>query len=64
MRLLTRLGMMFFIPHLLALTQPVENSSPPLLVANDNRTPAGQFTNGILNLQLELNGSQHAAFPG
>jgi FtsP/CotA-like multicopper oxidase with cupredoxin domain len=46
--------MMVFIPHLLALTQPVENSSPPPLVANDNRTPAGQFTNNVLSLQLEL----------
>ena len=54
MRFLTRLGMMFLILPLLAFTQPAENLSPPLLVANDNRTPAGQFTNGVLNLQLEL----------
>jgi len=54
MRFWTRLGMMFLILPLLAFTQPAENLSPPLLVANDNRTPAGQFTNGVLNLQLEL----------
>ena len=54
MRFLTRLGMMFLILRVLAFTKPAENSSPPLLVANDNRIPAGQFTNGVLNLQLEL----------
>jgi hypothetical protein len=46
--------MMFLILLPLAFTQPDENSSPPLLVANDNRIPAGQFTNDVLNLQLEL----------
>ena len=51
---LTRLGMMFLILPLLAFLQSAENWSPPPLVANENRTPAGQFTNGILNLQLEL----------
>src|SRR5215469_10653291 len=54
MRFLTRLGMMFLILPVLAFTQRAENSSPSLLVANDNRIPAGQFTNGVLNLQLEL----------
>jgi hypothetical protein len=24
------------------------------MIANDNRTPAGQLKNGVLNLQLEL----------
>ena len=42
---LTRLGMMFLILPLLAFAQSAENSSPPLLVANDNRTPAGQLKN-------------------
>src|SRR5215469_15433462 len=54
MQFLTFLGVMFLILHPLAFTQPAENSSPPLLVANDNRMPAGQFANGVLSLQLEL----------
>ena len=54
MRFLTRLGIMFLILPPQVFTQPAENSSPPLLVANDNRTPGGQFSNGVLNLQLEL----------
>ena len=51
---LTRLGMLSLILHPLAFAQSAENSSPPLLAANDNRTPTGQFTNGVLKLQLEL----------
>jgi hypothetical protein len=51
---LTRLGMIFLILTILAFKQCPENSSPPVLVGNDNRTPAGQFTNGVLNLKLEL----------
>lgn len=31
-----------------------EQSSLPLIVANDNRTPAGTLKDGILNLRLEL----------
>jgi FtsP/CotA-like multicopper oxidase with cupredoxin domain len=54
MQFLTRLGMMFLILPVLAFTQPAENSSPPPLVANDNRIPAGQFISGALNLHLEL----------
>jgi len=29
-------------------------ASLPVVMANDNRTPAGQFENGVLNLRLEL----------
>ncbi|HXZ39642.1 MAG TPA: multicopper oxidase domain-containing protein, partial [Terriglobales bacterium] len=31
-----------------------EDSPLPAVIANDNRTPAGQFTNGVLTLHLEL----------
>jgi manganese oxidase len=34
--------------------QPASNPTPPQVVANDNRTPAGQLKNGVLNLRLEL----------
>src|SRR5215831_21418524 len=54
MRFFSRLGMIFLFLPLLGFAQPAENSSPPLLVANDNRTAAGQLTNGVLNLHLEL----------
>lgn len=36
------------------LTSAAEQSPLPLIVANDNRTPAGNFKDGILNLRLEL----------
>lgn len=35
-----------------------ENSASPFASINDNRTSAGQFTNGILNLHLELSRAQ------
>jgi manganese oxidase len=35
--------------------QNAENSSLPKVAANDNRTPAGQLTNGVLELRLTLN---------
>ena len=54
MRFFSRLGMIFLFLPLPAFAQPAENSSPPLLVANDNRTAAGQLANGVLNLKLEL----------
>jgi len=31
-----------------------DDSSLPVVIANDNRTPAGQLRNGVLNLHLEL----------
>src|SRR5215831_20951361 len=54
MRYFSRLGMIFLFLPLPAFAQPAENSSPPLLVANDNRTAAGQLANGVLNLKIEL----------
>jgi FtsP/CotA-like multicopper oxidase with cupredoxin domain len=55
MRFLSRLVVMFLLLYRpLAFAQPAEDLSLPLVVANDNRTPAGQSTNGVLNLQLEL----------
>ena len=38
-----------------AFAQGVENSALPTVVANDNRTPAGQLANGVLELRLTLN---------
>lgn len=35
-----------------------EQSSLPVVVANDNRTPAGNLKDGILNLHLELRGAR------
>jgi hypothetical protein len=55
MRFMGRLAIMFLLlyrPHAFGL--PAEDLSLPLVAANDNRTPAGQSTNGVLNLQLEL----------
>jgi hypothetical protein len=37
-----------------AFAQPAENPSLPQVVANDNRTPAGELKNGVLELRLEL----------
>jgi FtsP/CotA-like multicopper oxidase with cupredoxin domain len=55
MRFSRRLVIMFLLLfHPLAFAQPAEDLSLPLVVANDNRTPAGKSTNGVLNLQLEL----------
>jgi FtsP/CotA-like multicopper oxidase with cupredoxin domain len=51
----TRLGIAFLILFCLAaLAQAAENSSLPRVVANDNRTPAGQLKNGVLDLRLAL----------
>jgi manganese oxidase len=38
----------------MAFTSVAADSSLPAVTANDNRTPAGQFKNGLLNLHLEL----------
>ena len=37
-----------------AWARPAEDSSLPLVLANDNRTAAGQLENGVLDLRLEL----------
>jgi FtsP/CotA-like multicopper oxidase with cupredoxin domain len=37
-----------------ALAESSHLSSPPTIVANDNRTPAGHLKNGVLELRLEL----------
>jgi FtsP/CotA-like multicopper oxidase with cupredoxin domain len=34
--------------------QPASSPTLPQVVANDNRTPAGQLKNGVLNLRVEL----------
>lgn len=55
MRHWTRLGIAFVVLLLPAIfAQPAENSSLPQVAANDNRTPAGQLKNGVLDLRLEL----------
>jgi len=38
----------------LSLCRAKESSPPPKVVANDNRTPAGQLKNGVLDLKLVL----------
>jgi FtsP/CotA-like multicopper oxidase with cupredoxin domain len=51
----TRRGIAFlvlFCPA--AFAQTGETPSLPQVLANDNRTPAGQLKNGVLNLRLEL----------
>jgi FtsP/CotA-like multicopper oxidase with cupredoxin domain len=55
MRLWTHLGialLSFLQPA--AFARPAESSSLPTVAANDNRTPAGQLNNGVLDLRLEL----------
>jgi hypothetical protein len=54
MRHLGRFGIMLVVLCPVAFAWPAENSSLPPVMANDNRTPAGQLKNGALNLQLEL----------
>ena len=44
--------LVFFVPA--AFAQSAPNSSLPKVVANDNRTPAGQLKNGVLELRLVL----------
>ena len=51
----TRLWIFLLAPALLAPHSfAAEQSSLPVIVANDNRTPAGNLKDGILNLRLEL----------
>jgi manganese oxidase len=55
MRFMGRLAIVFLLlyrPQAFGL--PAEDLPLPLVAANDNRSPAGQSTNGVLNLQLEL----------
>ena len=52
MRHLGRLGIIFLILFS-ASASPGDSSLPPVM-ANDNRAPAGQLKNGILELRLEL----------
>lgn len=55
MRLSTSIGMALLILFCRAtIARAAENSSPPTIAANDNRTPAGNLQNGILELRLEL----------
>ena len=54
MQRLSRIGMILLVLFLATSASPAENSSLPLVMANDNRTPAGELKNGILNLRLEL----------
>ena len=53
MRHLGRFGIVLLVLFSAALARP-EDSSLPLVIANNNRTPAGQFKNGVLELQLDL----------
>jgi manganese oxidase len=51
----TLLGIAFTILFCPAgFAQPTGDSSLPRVIANDNRTSAGQLKNGVLNLRLEL----------
>ena len=55
MRLWTSIGIALLILFCRAtIALAGENSSLPIVVANDNRTPAGKLKNGILDLRLEL----------
>ncbi len=54
MRHLGRFGLILLVLFSAALARPAEDSSLPSVMANDNRTPAGQLKNGILELRLEL----------
>jgi FtsP/CotA-like multicopper oxidase with cupredoxin domain len=54
MQRLNRIGMILLVLFLATSASPTENSSLPLVMANDNRTPAGELKNGVLNLRLEL----------
>jgi manganese oxidase len=53
MRHLGRFGIMLLVLFSAALARP-EDSSLPVVLANNNRTPAGQLKNGVLELQLDL----------
>ena len=54
MRHLGRLGIVLLLLFLAALEIHAENPSLPLVIANDNRTPAGQLRKGVLKLELEI----------
>src|ERR1700680_771023 len=54
MRHWTRLGIAFLVLFCAAFAQTAQTPSLPQVLANDNRTPAGQLRNGVLNLRLEL----------
>jgi len=55
MRHLGRFGVVLLLHlFLAALEVDAENPSLPLVMANDNRTPAGQLKKGVLNLELEI----------
>ena len=51
---LGRFGIMFLFLFSATLASPAEDLPLPLVIANDNRTPAGRLKNGVLELQLEL----------
>ena len=53
MRRLSRFGIMLLVLFSAALARP-EDSPLPLVMANNNRTPAGQLKDGVLELQLDL----------
>jgi FtsP/CotA-like multicopper oxidase with cupredoxin domain len=55
MRRWTRLGIAFLVLFCRStFAQTAENSPLQKVVANDNRTPAGQLKNGVLDVQLAL----------
>ena len=54
MRFAYRLGILLLALCAAASSNAADDSSLPAVVANDNRTPAGQLENGVLNLHLEL----------
>jgi manganese oxidase len=62
MRHLGRFGIILLVLFSAALARPAQNSPPTTAMANDNRTPAGQVKNGVLNLQLDL--QQGRWYPG
>ena len=54
MRHLGRFVSVLLLLFLAALEIHAENPLLPLVIANDNRTPAGQLKNGVLKLELEI----------
>ncbi len=54
MRHLGRVGIVLVLLFLAAWEMHAETPTLPLVMANDNRTPAGQLENGVLELRLEL----------
>jgi len=49
-----RVGILLLALCAVASAGAAEDSPLPAVIANDNRTPAGQFTNGVLTLHLEI----------